>query len=73
MSIPIDQLLNLPVSEKLAIVEALWDDISRSGVGATLTPECLAEVERRSQELSANPTIAITRDEMWRRAGRPDG
>ena len=73
MNIPMDQLLSLPVSEKLAIVEALWDDISKSGERPVLSPEQRIEIERRSKELEADPSLAITREEMWRRVGRSDG
>lgn len=73
MDIPMDQLLSLPVAEKLAIVEALWDNISESGEPLVLPPKQLAEIERRSAELAADPSLAITREEMWKRVDPPDG
>lgn len=67
MSIDLTDLRNLPVSEKLRIVELLWDDIGASDEPIVLQPWQREESQRRSAELKADPSIAIDRDEMWRR------
>jgi len=67
MSIDIADLRNLPVSEKLRIVTQLWDDIAASGEPFVVPPEVLGEATRRSDELKANPSMAIDDDELWRR------
>jgi len=67
MSIDLTSLRNLSVSEKLRIVEVLWDDIGASDEPIVLQPWQLEEAQRRSAELKANPSIAINRDELWRR------
>ena len=67
MSIDISDLHNLPVAEKLRIVEALWDDIAASDEPIVLHPWQRDEANRRSAELKADPSIAIDRDELWRR------
>ena len=54
MSIEIDQLKRLPVSEKLRIVEELWDDIRTSEEPLTLHPDLQQEVLNR--EMPANGT-----------------
>ena len=67
MSIDISELRDLPVADKLRIVTQLWDDIARSTVPVVLPPEVLEEVSRRSAELTADPSLAIDDDELWRR------
>ena len=67
MSIDLTDLHNLPVSEKLFIVEALWDDIGASGEPIVLQPWQRDEAQRRSSEMKADPSIAIDRAELWRR------
>lgn len=67
MSIDLTDLRNLPVSEKLRIVELLWDDIGASDEPIVLQPWQREEAQRRSAELKADPSIAIDRDELWRR------
>ncbi len=67
MSIDLTDLRNLSVSEKLRIVEALWDDIGASGEPIVLQPWQRDEAQRRSAELKADPSIAIDRNELWRR------
>lgn len=68
MSIDMSELHNLPIEEKLRIVEALWDDIGASDEPIVLQPWQRDEARRRSAELKADPSIAIDRDELWRRA-----
>ena len=63
----ISELYNLPTHQKLEIVTKLWDNIVASDAPIILSPEVIAEVDRRIAELDANPSIAIDRQEMWRR------
>ena len=67
VSIDISQLQNLPVAEKLRIVEALWDDIGASDEPIVLHPWQRDEAKRRSEEMKSDPSIAIDRAELWRR------
>ncbi len=67
MAIDISELRKLPVAEKLRIVEALWDDIAASDEPVVLDPGQLEEIRRRGAEMKADPSIAIDRDELWRR------
>ena len=55
MSIDLTDLHNLPVSEKLRIVEALWDDIGASDEPIVLQPWQRDEAQRRSSEMEADP------------------
>ena len=63
----ISELYNLPTDQKLDIVTKLWDNIVDSDTPITLAPEVIAEVDRRIAEIDADPSIAIDRQEMWRR------
>lgn len=67
MSIDLKELRSLPVAEKLRLVELLWDDIGASDEPIILHPWQATEVARRSSELKADPSIAISREELWRR------
>ena len=72
----ISQLQTLPIDQKLEIIGLLWDDIDDSNAPITLSPAVIAEIDRRRAELDADPSIAIDRDEMWRRVNesrRSDG
>ena len=67
MSIDITDLRKLPVAEKLRIVTQLWDDIAASSGPVVVPPDVLREATRRSEELKADPSMAIDDDELWRR------
>lgn len=67
MSIDLKELLNLPVEEKLRLVELLWNEISESGEAIVLQPGQFQEASRCSAEIRANPVMTIDRAEMWRR------
>jgi putative addiction module component (TIGR02574 family) len=67
MTIDIADLRNLTISEKLRIVTQLWDDIAASREPIVVPPEVLREALRRSDELKADPSMAIDEDELWRR------
>ncbi|MCP4787926.1 MAG: addiction module protein [Fuerstiella sp.] len=67
MSIDPAELHNLPVSEKLRLVESLWDDIAAWDEPIVLQPWQKDEAHRRSNEMTADPSIAINRKELWRR------
>ena len=73
MSIELDHLRKLPVAEKLRIVEELWDDIAASDEPLILRDWHVAEAKRRDAELDANPDIALTRDQLWKRVDELNG
>ena len=61
-----ETLQALPPDQKLAIVTEQWDDLA-SATPFSLPPEELVEMNRRRDEMLANPGIAIDGDELWRR------
>lgn len=67
MSFDISSLRELPVADKLRVVTELWDDIATSDRPIAVPAEVLQETRRRSDELTADPSIAIDDDELWRR------
>jgi putative addiction module component (TIGR02574 family) len=69
----VEHLRSLPVAEKLRVVEELWDDIGESGERFPLPQWHRAEAERRMGELEADPSIALNREELWRRVDTSSG
>jgi len=67
MTIDLSSLRQLPVEDKLRVVTELWDDIAQSPRPVVVPPEVLSEAARRADEVSADPSIAIDDQELWRR------
>lgn len=66
-------LQRLTASEKLQIVEELWDDLTNSPEPIPFPQWHRDEASRRAAELDADPSMAIDRDTLWRRVGGQDG
>lgn len=61
MSFNRDQLLNLPVDEKLELVEALWDSIEEDTIGKKFSKQQLEEeLDKRMQKAIDNPQSLIS-------------
>lgn len=56
--IPIEELLNLPVSERIQLVEDLWDSIAAEQDQIPVTNAQREEVRRRTEEHDADPASA---------------
>ena len=69
----IEHLRGLPIGEKLRLVEDLWDDIAASPEPFPLPSWHREEAQRRAAELQANPALALTREELWRRVQQNHG
>jgi len=55
----------LSVDERLELIDQLWDSVARDAPERLeLTPDEEAEIERRSEELRANPELAVPWDTM---------
>ena len=67
MAFDVKQLRALSVEEKLHLIGLLWDDLSESAAEIALSQQTIDEVKRRQAELAADPSIAVSHDEMWRR------
>lgn len=63
----IDQAISavsqLPVSEQILVVQAIWDNLAEDAI-ATITPEVEEELNRRWAAYQADPSSAISLDEF---------
>jgi putative addiction module component (TIGR02574 family) len=73
MSIELEQLHKLPIAEKLRIIEELWDEIGTADEPLVLRDWHKDEARRRIEDLDADPNIAITREELWKRVDDANG
>jgi putative addiction module component (TIGR02574 family) len=65
----LDELMQLSAPERLDIAEKLWDSVhppgsARPGDIVVLTPEQMAEIDRRLAEHERNPERAAPWDEV---------
>jgi putative addiction module component (TIGR02574 family) len=65
MDISIEQIRKLPASEQLFLAEQIFDDLAKSG--QLVQQWQIDEARRRSAELDADPSIALTEEQMWER------
>ena len=72
MPADLTELRTLPVSEKLRLVEQLWDDIGASDEAVVIQDWHKAEASRRAIELEATPSIGLSREELWQQVDRGD-
>lgn len=68
-----DSLRDLPIADKLRLVDVLWNDIVHSEEAFPLQEWHRLEVERRLAEVASDPNSIITRDELWRRVDERRG
>lgn len=65
-------LQNLPLLEKLRLVEQLWDDIGASTEPFPLYPWQQAEARRRAADLDDDPESGLTRRQVWEQVEQAD-
>ena len=65
MSNPLDQIRQLPIDQQLALVHQIWDGLHASS--DLVQSWHVEEAGRRSADLEADPSIAISEDELWKR------
>ncbi len=65
MDISIDQIRKLPAAERLHLAEQIFDELAKSG--ELVQQWQVDEARRRSAELDADPSIALTEEQMWER------
>jgi putative addiction module component (TIGR02574 family) len=64
MSVSREELRNLPLSERLELVEDLWDSIAKESQDLALTPAQIAELDRRFADYEENPDQGIAWEEL---------
>jgi putative addiction module component (TIGR02574 family) len=65
--VPIEELLKLPVAERIQLVEDLWDSIAADPEGLPLTEVQREELSRRVAEHQADPASAVSWQEVRER------
>jgi putative addiction module component (TIGR02574 family) len=58
------ELRTLSPSDKLALITELWDDLASNPEDIPITPEQIAEVDRRLEEYRKNPDLGSTWEEV---------
>jgi putative addiction module component (TIGR02574 family) len=68
--VTLDEVLQLPVPERIRIVEAIWDSIVDSPEAFEISDEQRAELDRRLESLEGNPRAGApwseVLDRIWR-------
>jgi len=67
MNIPPTSIFELSVSEKLQLVEDLWDDIASTPLAVPVHDWQKEELARRKQNLRNNPASGLSWQEIQRR------
>jgi putative addiction module component (TIGR02574 family) len=65
MQADLETLRQLPLAEKLRVVEFLWDDIATSTEQFPLPAWLRTEVEQRLADYENDPSATLTREELW--------
>lgn len=64
MSILLDEILELPVAERIKLVDEIWDSINVLPEAVSITLEQEAELGRRLEDYRANPGGNYSWDEI---------
>ncbi len=67
----LSELTSLPVTDRLRVVESLWDSIE-SDTPVSLSPEQRDEINRRIEAHQANPDQSLTWDQVLDRLRTSD-
>lgn len=67
MTVDFESLQQLSVAEKVQVVTRLWQDIHDSEERLLVQDWHIDEAKSRAAELDADPSIALTREELWKR------
>ena len=63
----LESVLQMPVDERIRIVEAIWDSVAREPAHVGLEAWQAAELDRRIADFEANPDEGVPWDEVKRR------
>ena len=75
-TLSIADILELPVQERIHLVELIWDSVATTPGALSTSPEVMTELETRLAEFEANPEAGHTwsevksllKDGSWRTA-----
>ena len=65
--ISVAEILELPVDERIRLVELIWDSIAAVPESVPMSDELKAELDRRLAEFEADPESGIPWDEVRER------
>ncbi len=60
----LNEILKLPIAERILAVEAIWDSIAAENKDYPLSEEEILALEERWEEYKKNPSAAKTWDEV---------
>ena len=55
MNTQLEQIMELPIAERIKLVEDIWDSIALETGAVELSPEQKAELDRRIEDYRQNP------------------
>jgi putative addiction module component (TIGR02574 family) len=64
------EILELPIAERMQLIEAIWDSISAAPEALPLTEWQREELDRRLAELEADPASGSSLEEVFARIRR---
>ena len=67
MDIYNDAIQNMPVPDRLRLVEKIWDGLSTETEPLPLPEWAVAEAKRRRDEMLADPNLGMSHEEVWKR------
>jgi putative addiction module component (TIGR02574 family) len=65
--LPVTEILELPVDERIRIVELIWDSIAASPEAVLISDELRAELDRRLAAFEASPEAGVPWEEVRER------
>ena len=65
--VDLSEILRLPVSERIDVVEQIWDSVAADSDAVPVTPEQREELDRRLKEHEQNPNDVVEWSEVERR------
>ncbi|QEG35369.1 addiction module protein [Bythopirellula goksoeyrii] len=63
----------LPISQKLHVIDKLWEDIEASDEPLPISAEVLGVAKRRLVEMESDPSLCLTSEELWQRVDEARG
>jgi len=63
-NISITDILELPLQERIQLVELIWDSVAAVPEAVEVSPELKAELERRMIEFERNPESGYSWDQV---------
>jgi putative addiction module component (TIGR02574 family) len=67
MDLYTETIRNLPLGERLKLVQTIWDDIVSRDEPIPLPASAVEEAKRRRDEMVKDPAVGLTHDEVWKK------